>query len=354
MSVLMRRRRAAERHALWAAVLVGVLIVPLLGLVLPGLHLPERSVVITDLVVPPVAERSAIEGFAVSPIEPLEAVDSVAPLGSASAVSRDNTSSLNISILMLCAWILGAAFFAGRYGLGAARFLLTARRAEALDTSTLPAGFQSQVSSARLDARLRVTVAHNETMPMTWGWRRPVILLPAAAKVWSANRLEVVLMHELGHVIRRDALTQAIGQLVCALMWFHPLVWLAASRMRLEAEQATDDFVLAAGSRASDYAEHLLDVARSTLAASAWGAVAIARESSLGNRIKYLLDGRRLRGGPARWAIALTLGLITAVAVPIAALRMQAQERVAEPAVVAVDPAPAAEPAAPAPLGFYR
>ena len=348
VSVLMRRRRAAERHALWAAVLAGVLIVPLLGLVLPGLHLPERSVTIADLVVRPLVEHSAVESFVVSPIEPMESmeqrvtVSSVAPLGAASAVSRDNTSSLNISILMVVAWMLGATLVAGRYGLGAARFLVAARRAAALDTSTLPAGFQSQVLAARLDGRLRVTVAHNETMPMTWGWRRPVILLPAAAKLWSADRLEVVLLHELGHVIRRDALTQAIGQLVCALMWFHPLVWLAASRMRLEAEQATDDFVLAAGSRASDYAEHLLDVARSTLAASAWGAVAIARESSLGSRIKYLLDDRRLRGGPARLAIALTLGLIAAVAVPIAALRMQAQERVEGFAVAAVDPVPAA------------
>jgi beta-lactamase regulating signal transducer with metallopeptidase domain len=342
VSVLMRRRRAAERHALWAAVLAGVLIVPLLGLVLPGLHLPERSVAIADLVVRPLVEHSAVESFVVSPIEPLKTVNTVMPLAAASAVSRDNTFSLNISILMVVAWMLGAALVAGRYGLGAARFLVAARRAAALDTSTLPAGFQSQVLAARLDGRLRVTVAHNETMPMTWGWRRPVILLPAAAKVWGVDRLDVVLMHELGHVIRRDALTQAIGQLVCALMWFHPLVWLAASRMRLEAEQATDDFVLAAGSRASDYAEHLLDVARSTLAASAWGAVAIARESSLGSRIKYLLDDRRLRGGPARLAIALTLGLIAAVAMPIAALRMQAQERVEESAVAAVDPVQAA------------
>jgi len=147
VSVLMRRRRAAERHALWAAVLAGVLIVPLLGLVLPGLHLPERSVAIAGLVVRPLVEHSAVENFVVSPIEPLKTVNNVTPLA-ASAVSRDSTSSLNISFLMVVAWMLGAALVAGRYGLGAARFLVAARRAAALDTSTLPAGFQSQVLAA--------------------------------------------------------------------------------------------------------------------------------------------------------------------------------------------------------------
>ncbi len=321
---LMRRRRAAERHALWAAVLAGVLIVPLLGLLLPGFHLPAWPVAIGDLPLPPVVENQPVESFVFSLAEPVPVVE---PAAMVPSVTELKSPSLDLSFVMFLAWGLGAAFVLGRYGFGALRFLLTARQANKFDASRLPAGIRSQIAAARLDGRLRVLIAENETMPMTWGWRRPVILLPAAATDWSADRLDVVLMHELGHVVRLDALTQAIGQLVCALMWFHPLVWLAASRMRLEAEQATDDFVLAAGSRPSDYAEHLLDVARSTLAASAWGGVAIARESSLGNRIKYLLDDRRLRGGPARLALALTLGVIAVVAVPTAALRMQAQER---------------------------
>ncbi len=265
---LMRRRRAAERHALWAAVLAGVLIVPLLGLVLPGFHVPEWPVAIADIPLPPVVANQPIESFVFSPPEPVRVVE---PAAMAPSVTELKSLSLDLSFVMFLAWGLGAAIVVGRYGLGAVRFLLTARQADEFDASRIPVGIRSQITAARLDGRLCVLIAENKTMPMTWGWRRPVILLPVAAADWSADRLDVVLMHELGHVLRLDALTQAIGQLVCALMWFHPLVWLAASRMRLEAEQATDDFVLAAGSRPSDYAGHLLDVARSTLAVSAWG-----------------------------------------------------------------------------------
>jgi beta-lactamase regulating signal transducer with metallopeptidase domain len=44
---------------------------------------------------------------------------------------------------------------------------------------------------------------------------------------------------------------------VCAMFWFHPLVWLASRRHALEAERACDDAVVQdAGNE--DYAEQLV------------------------------------------------------------------------------------------------
>ena len=79
---------------------------------------------------------------------------------------------------------------------------------------------------------------------MVWGICRPRILLPTDAEQWGAQRQRAVITHEMSHICRRDALTQCLLQLTEMIYWFHPLVWLAAQRIRSEREQACDDLVV--------------------------------------------------------------------------------------------------------------
>src|SRR5262249_10510102 len=88
----------------------------------------------------------------------------------------------------------------------------------------------------RLRRPVTLLLSADEVMPMTWGWLRPVVLLPAEAAEWPEDRRRVVLLHELAHVKRGDYLTQITAQLVCALYWFNPLVWVAARQMCVERE----------------------------------------------------------------------------------------------------------------------
>jgi hypothetical protein len=69
-------------------------------------------------------------------------------------------------------------------------------------------------------------------------------------------------------VVRRDSFTQALAQFACVVYWFDPLAWIAAWHLRVERERACDDAVVASGMRASDYANHLLDIARQVRPAS--------------------------------------------------------------------------------------
>src|SRR5213075_355749 len=120
----------------------------------------------------------------------------------------------------------------------------------------------------------------------TWGMTRAKVLLPADALEWPADRIRIVLAHELAHVRRGDWMIQMAVELLCAAYWFNPLVWIAARRLRLESEQACDDAVLTLGVEAPEYAAHLLEVARAFTAhrASVFPAPAMARPSSLERR----------------------------------------------------------------------
>src|SRR2546423_1514821 len=177
--------------------------------------------------------------------------------------------------------------------------------------------------------QVRLLQAKGAAMPMTWGIRRPAILLPADADTWSAERRRDVLLHELAHVKRHDFFTQLMARVACAVYWFHPLVWLAATRLREERERACDDHVLRAGATPSAYATHLLEIARGLRAARATSlaSVAMARPAQLATRLLDVLAARRSRDTlSARSAAPAWLAAI-AVVVPLAA----AAPRIAEP-----------------------
>ena len=183
-------------------------------------------------------------------------------------------------------------------------------------------------------------------VPMTWGSRRPVVLLPQNAAHWPEDRLRAVLLHEMAHIRRHDWLGHRLADLSCALYWFHPLVWLTARRLRAESEAACDDLVLASGFPAPDYARHLLEIARALPAAALvpQTAIAMAQTSQVESRLKMILDNTQSRRALTRRVLLTAFGLGAAALVPLAALRPVAHAQTASMAPAA--PVPASEPQA--------
>jgi TonB family protein len=142
--------------------------------------------------------------------------------------------------------------------------------------------------------------SEHPTLLVTWGWWRPKIILPADAREWTDERARVVLAHELAHIRRGDWTAQMLGELLRAIYWFNPLVWIACRRMRQESEHACDDAVLQSGVDPTDYASHLLDLARTLNAGRRIRipAPAMARASSLEGRISAMLNTRLDRRPP--------------------------------------------------------
>ena len=106
------------------------------------------------------------------------------------------------------------------------------------------------------------------------------------------------------------------------LYWWNPLAWTAWRQLLEEAERAADDAVLYSGARASDYASHLLDIARS-LQPAPWPAVAMARTSNLETRLRAVLDPHLRRTAPSRAAAVTSIALALLIAAPLAAIHAQ-------------------------------
>jgi HEAT repeat protein/beta-lactamase regulating signal transducer with metallopeptidase domain len=341
VTALMRHASAAARHAVWSAALVGVIAVPLVSNAIPWqvgvlpsgwgsavveeetLSSPADWTSTPQTLVPSTAEAELDGGPAGSaPIsggiqpgpetfEPGPPADG----GLISVVTRDPWR------FALFVWLAVAALILARILIGMAWMWRVARRAEPLSGPSwlLPLGRVTEQLGLR--TAVRIVRSGAAPMPVTCGVLRPAIVLPEESEAWTEERKEAVLLHELAHVRRGDLATHLIAWIACSLYWFHPLAWMAARRLRHESERACDDLVLGAGTRASEYASHLLDIVRSAGRESAPAAtVPMAQKSSFEGRLLAILQpGVARQALTGRKKVAVAAGL-TLVLLPLAAM----------------------------------
>jgi beta-lactamase regulating signal transducer with metallopeptidase domain len=311
-AVFLRRASAAARHQIWALGVAGALLIPLLGRALPSVPLLGRALPSLPLVG---------RGLPSLPLEITASGASHSLVATAIQVTGERPSGAEPAwpSWLAAVWAVGALLVALRFLRG---HLAARRLARTAEPARSDAWSSARHQAAAVLAISGVGLYRSEAIgsPMTIGVLRPRVLLPAEADGWSPERLRAVLVHELGHVRRRDPLVQLAAQLACALYWWNPLAWLAAARLRLEREHACDDLVLGAGIRPSSYATDLLEVARSLspIGAARAGAVGMADRSWTEARLHRILDPavpRRPLGARVRlaaWSAALAAAAMLA------------------------------------------
>jgi beta-lactamase regulating signal transducer with metallopeptidase domain len=333
----LRGASAAARHLIWYLAIVGLLVMPLISPILPSWHRALWSVAINQpsasgmslvLVLAPTAdvgmtgpqdlgEAAAFESSTAIGIEP----------GQTSGMAADfHPGWLAVAIGV---WLTGVVIVLSSMTIGRLALWRLSRSTHALQG----AGWAVLLGGLRVTLKIRRPVllvqSSNRVMPATWGWWRPIILLPAEAGHWSLDRRRMVLLHELAHVKRWDCLTQTIAGIAGALYWFNPLVWLAARRMCVERERACDDLALRGGWKPSEYATHLVDIAQASRVVWLPGAVSMGRSSRLRERIAAIVDSSRHRNLSQSFVMVsclLTLGLVGV----LAAHKPQANEPLAQ------------------------
>jgi TonB family protein len=288
---LLRVKAAAARHAIWSAVLAGMLLLAVFTPVLPSIGLrvlptsPELAVLSDPVGQPRSVSRVPDMPAALRPARPLEHPSAPSP------VSWQNAAFM--------VYILGALFFLIRLAFS---YLFTRKLVRA---------------SAPIDRPWAAGVHESSwiSVPMTAGWLHPLILLPAGWDNWDDPKLQSVLAHERTHVRRADWAIALLAGVNRGLFWFHPLAWFLERRLASLAEQACDDSALLLVGAREHYAQALLDMAAAVKTGQGrliWEAMAMAKAAEVRHRIERILDEtrqipRELTG--SRWAVLLLCSL---------------------------------------------
>ena len=335
---LLRQSSAATRHLIWTAAVTGVLLLPLLSVVVPAWDVPVVS--LQAKVDAPLAERhgaaETTSGTLPSPEEVVTtpASSEPAPVQSAAPSERASVlSDLSATTIATSLWLFVAGLLLLRLAIANARVSGWRRASEIVEDGRWNSLLRRLTREYRIDRPVVLLQNADTDVPVTWGVVYPVVLIPANADEWDEEQRIAVLTHELAHVKRFDALSQMIGQAMLALLWFHPLAWVAVRRLRQEREHACDDFVLAAGARASRYADDLLGLARRLArpTAPAAAALAMARRSELEGRLLAILDPAVQRGAVQKSRVGALAVLVLLCAIPLSAFRPAARVTMAEP-----------------------
>ena len=102
--------------------------------------------------------------------------------------------------------------------------------------------------------------------PATFGWIKPIILLPASCLAQlSTKQMEALLLHELAHIRRYDYLVNSLLTVVEKILFFNPFLRKLVSEARTECEHACDDMVLQFNYPAVEYSGALLAIAKESL-----------------------------------------------------------------------------------------
>ena len=344
----MWRASAATRHLVWAAAVSALLVLPALSLVVPDLTLPvsfDRLQTAPRLTLPLVQHSKADRTVHAAPAgKPARHGTGPAPTPSGSGPSPTYPVEVSTTEIVLAVWVFGAMALLVRL----VTSLISVRRivatAEAVDDEAWHQQLETAAAELGVARPPLLLWSPALSVPMTCGVTRPAILLPCAALHWDAQRMRVVLLHELAHIRRRDCLVHCLAQTALALHWCNPMMWMALARLRAERERACDDLVLVAGTRGSDYAEHLLDIARQfRRQRMGVAAVAMARPSELEGRLLAILNPLRSRRPTDRARLGFAIAAAALIVLPVSGLRLQARAMVPD-AVQASAPTPTPGP----------
>src|SRR5262245_15064665 len=213
---LRHRASAATRHLLWSIAIVALPLLSLASLTLPAW---ELRIPVPRASVAPDTDAASPNGVAAS--NATSAPVAAAPLG-ATLDAPSRGSALDAAVILYVLYGLGLLILLARLALERLALARLARESRDVTDPDWRRIFDVAVRQLGVTRPVRLLQSGRNVMPLTFGTRRPAILVPASAAAWTEERRRAVLLHELAHVVRRDCLVPRLPSLARPLYSPHP------------------------------------------------------------------------------------------------------------------------------------
>jgi TonB family protein len=230
---LLRIELPALRHAFLRVVLAVCLLLPFVQSAQPASEPPTRGTAISDLAFAPAGELTATP----RPPSPVQLFDTYAPPTALGVIAA--------GVLVRFCWIA-----AGVWRL---------RRLRRAGTVVVGPEFDELARAIGTRATLRSLAGLGQ--PATFGFRDPVVLLPASLAREPRDIQLAVVAHELWHVRRGDWLWTVVEEALRAVFWWHPAIWILLSRIQGTREEVVDRLAIEATGSRRTYVDALLTYA---------------------------------------------------------------------------------------------
>jgi hypothetical protein len=247
----------------------------------------------------------------------------VARTPSRPSIPAVHSSPLNGVKVLAWAWLVGGAVLLARVLWSRGLLLVFRTRQPAVNDSSLRTRVEAMARSLGVRRRVRLRESSRWPTPVVAGSLPAVVILPCGfTEEFNRREQDAMLAHELAHVAAWDPAWQLWADLLWAVLWWHPLIWLVRQRLRAASEAAADEACLLVPDGPGTLAACLVALGRRVVDRQPLGWLAVEGtgfRSALGRRVERLLNlpARPGRAPRARWQatvkIALSLGLVLVV-----------------------------------------
>lgn len=191
----------------------------------------------------------------------------------------------------------------------------------------------TQFISGIKDGYVSVAFHSHPLVPFTFGWKKPIIVLPEKIKN-DAEKLDMAIQHELVHIRRGDYLLQLTLSVIESLFWFHPIIHIGSKEIETFREISCDQEVLNTSNvQPKKYANLLLELLPLNKEYGSFTVSMAVKKSTLKQRIETMKH-HKMHKTSYKQSLLLLLSMTLMVVAPIACSDLRGTEALSDQEVL--------------------